>query len=68
MGLGLQTTLGWIFFIFFGVILTVIFNSIVAWWDSLFDAYYESRRVNEIEGGENTGDGFINAAMFQDME
>ena len=51
-------------FFFFGG----IFFSVVVWWDSTFDDYYESLRVNEIEGGEDTGDGFINAAMFQDME
>ena len=40
-----------------------IFYSLVIWWDSSFDGYYEIE-----EGGEDTGDYFINAAMFQDME
>ena len=40
-----------------------VYGVAVHWWDSKFDDYYATD-----EGGEDTGDGFINAAMFQDME
>ncbi len=36
---------------------------LLTWWDSKFDNYYVTD-----ERGEDTGDYFINAAMFQDME
>ena len=43
--------------------LCAVYSMVVHWWDSKFDNYYVTD-----ERGEDTGDYFINAAMFQDME
>tara|TARA_Y100000361_G_scaffold70047_1_gene61891 strand:- start:219 stop:398 length:180 start_codon:yes stop_codon:yes gene_type:complete len=46
-----------------------IFFGVIPYWDSLFDGWGKEEVTEQTYvGGEDTGDSFINAAMFQDME